>query len=199
MSFQHTCSHCGTEFEAYKSERTYCSRECKDDAHSEKMSGGSNPNWDGGSETLVCENCGAEHEYERREVSERGGSISYCSECKDEWWRDQMIGENHHDWDGGIWPDMAYSRLWRSRRLQALNRDCGRCVVCGVSDADHREGYGKGINVHHIRPRSEFYDEEENWFNADSAHAVDNLVTLCVEHHDQAERGRLDVQTEVSI
>ena len=48
-----TCANCGKEFEirAYRVEQAkslYCSKKCKDDAHSNLMNGSGNPAWKGG-------------------------------------------------------------------------------------------------------------------------------------------------------
>jgi 5-methylcytosine-specific restriction endonuclease McrA len=55
----------------------------------------------------------------------------------------------------------AYGKLW----MQVLRRDGWRCQRCGVL---------KGLQVHHITPRSRLGDDSET-----------NLITLCVDCHQE--------------
>lgn len=54
---------------------------------------------------------------------------------------------------------------WERNRLAALERDGHRCVECGST---------KYLHVHHLTP----------WEPAQGdPHALDNLATLCAQHH----------------
>jgi 5-methylcytosine-specific restriction protein A len=67
-----------------------------------------------------------------------------------------------------------YSPQWRALRLQALERDRWRCVVCGQSVA------GSGAaRVDHIRPRKQHPELEL---------VLGNLRTLCKLHDNQSHR-----------
>ena len=74
------------------------------------------------------------------------------------------------------------SSKWKSLRLKALKRDkfeCQECKRLGLvhTDSIKREGERKSIelNVHHIK-EIEFHPEE--------ALNIDNLETLCLDHHN---------------
>lgn len=69
-----------------------------------------------------------------------------------------------------------WSRRWREKRNQIVERDKCLCKVCkanGVFVYDDLE-------VHHIVPIEENYDLRMD---------EDNLITLCGHHHEEAERG----------
>lgn len=79
---------------------------------------------------------------------------------------------------------------WRDARQRTLERDDYACVVCGLTHEEHRRRddlFGRGLHVHHLTPVAEFDDPAE-------AHVLDNLVTLCADHHSQVERGELNVE-----
>lgn len=71
-----------------------------------------------------------------------------------------------------------WSRKWREKRNQVVERDKYLCQVCkknGVYNYDNLE-------VHHIVPLEEDYDKRLD---------DDNLITLCEKHHEQAEKGEI--------
>lgn len=86
---------------------------------------------------------------------------------------DDQSGENNYNWKGGYG---NYSRAWDSARKRALERDDYECQICGRSDKEHQEAFGKSLDIHHIRPARTFEDQEE-------AHQLSNLVTLCRSCH----------------
>lgn len=68
------------------------------------------------------------------------------------------------------------TKEWQDARNAARERDVNLCVVCrslGEITTD-------GLSVHHIVPL-----EEEFALRVD----MDNLITLCGMHHEEAERG----------
>lgn len=72
-----------------------------------------------------------------------------------------------------------WSRRWREKRNQIVERDKYLCQVCkenGVYNYDNLE-------VHHIVPLEEDYDKRLD---------EGNLITLCVIHHKAADRGEID-------
>jgi len=75
--------------------------------------------------------------------------------------------------------------LWQKRRREAIRRDSSRCVNCSLTNTEHIEEFGTELHVHHITPRRSFEC-------AESAHDLENLVTLCAPCHSRAERGDLD-------
>jgi 5-methylcytosine-specific restriction endonuclease McrA len=70
---------------------------------------------------------------------------------------------------------------WRIQRGRAILRDKSQCTECGMTQREHKRKYEKGLEVHHITPRSEF-DEE-----GVEMHALDNLKTVCVSCHRRIE------------
>ena len=55
-------------------------------------------------------------------------------------------------------------------RERALKRDHYKCQLCRS---------GKGLHVHHIDGR------DERYYNGESNHALDNLITLCAKCHKE--------------
>ncbi|AEH39283.1 homing endonuclease associated repeat-containing protein [Halopiger xanaduensis] len=93
-------------------------------------------------------------------------------------WKDQSA----HEWCG-------YGDNWKEQRLKALKRDNFTCQTpgCERTQRAHREEFSVGLNVHHIRPLSAF-GEAESEVNFERANQLENLVTVCVEHHYLWER-----------
>jgi len=134
---------------------------------------------------------GAEHEYEKYEAKQRSFSLSYCRECDSEYWSYRLGGENHWNYTHGNGDGIPYGDGWRSIRKTILERDDWSCVICGIGNEEHQDNFGgKSLNVHHIIPRSEFYDGETL---DEEANEPDNLVTLCHRHHKQVEANEIQV------
>jgi 5-methylcytosine-specific restriction endonuclease McrA len=60
--------------------------------------------------------------------------------------------------------------LWKKRRVEALERDGYVCQRCGAMPPVE-------LHVHHVLPCRLFGDD------AETAHAIDNLTTLCEHCH----------------
>ncbi len=74
----------------------------------------------------------------------------------------------------------------RQREL-ALDRDGWTCQMpgCTITNDEHYERddlFGGGLHVHHIR-------ESVHFDSAEAADTLDNLISLCAEHHGQVQRG----------
>lgn len=89
----------------------------------------------------------------------------------------EPVIEHHRE---GPWP----GEEWIQQRIRALERDNYRCQTpgCEMTAEKHRERYGCGLHVHHITPRRAFFDESGT-YDAEAANALENLITLCVSHH----------------
>jgi len=55
-----------------------------------------------------------------------------------------------------------------------------------MTDAEHVAEYGKRLEVHHVTPIRHFREDGDH--DHDAANELDNLRTLCIPHHQQAER-----------
>lgn len=76
------------------------------------------------------------------------------------------------------------SGVWRRKAAAIRKRDKDTCLVCldELRRTYHHSGSLSGTEVHHITPLSDNFDlrlEDEN------------LITLCRDHHEQAESGGL--------
>jgi transposase/ribosomal protein L37AE/L43A len=114
--------------------------------------------------TLECPNCGTE--FNRR----KSLGVGYCShEC----WADEY----------GVDAERPYSFGWESMRLKALERDDHECTVCGITDEEHRDRFGFGLDVHHVVPVRLFAQWDKP---IEDAHTLRNLETVCRTHHPDA-------------
>lgn len=90
----------------------------------------------------------------------------------------------------GVWVgplDYGPSQLWQQQREAARARDGYRCQLCGQPESARRQH-----DVHHIRPLRQFLTEATRNGGARSqiyptAHALNNLMTLCPSCHRRAE------------
>lgn len=82
-----------------------------------------------------------------------------------------LSGEDHPSWKGGY--DGYYGESWHRNRKRAIERDGGKCVICGADDR---------IEVHHITPFRKFGLENEQ-----QANRLENLLTLCPDCHGRWE------------
>lgn len=92
-------------------------------------------------------------------------------------------GPDNPRWKDGGEADFYYGSNWRRQRLRVLQRDDYQCQMpgCGITREQHSKEYGKDLNVHHIVPVKFYYRSSDPDF--DQMNRLDNLVTLCVEHH----------------
>jgi hypothetical protein len=68
------------------------------------------------------------------------------------------------------------SAEWQELRSQALERDDYECQSCGITEVEHQEEFGTGLNVHHVTDIADFEDP-------DNADTLENLETLCAKCH----------------
>lgn len=159
-----TCAECGSDVEKWPSEvsdtENFCSRQCK--GHHDRA----DPN-------TQCSWCEAPIHKPQSKL-ENHEDVYCSSDCRDK----HMMTDKHPRWREGKYN--IYVSGWGSSRKEALQRDQYRCQSCGMNDADHREEYGRQLDVHHIQPIRTF-DEPSN------AHTLDNLITLCRLCHSKIE------------
>lgn len=90
-------------------------------------------------------------------------------------------GSRNSNWKGG--PMVEMGPHWYAQRQKALERDGYQCTVCDMSQDEHNDVYGRDLNVHHVTPRR--IAKAEGLF--EKVNDLCNLVTLCHQHHEEAE------------
>jgi 5-methylcytosine-specific restriction endonuclease McrA len=70
-------------------------------------------------------------------------------------------------------------------RKDVLERDDYKCIMCGMTNADHIKKWGREITIDHIDHNGRYADQPNN--------LMDNLQTLCLRchgHKDAIKHGR---------
>lgn len=180
-----TCEQCGETREALPAvvenrDQHFCSKDCHSQWLSESKSGEAHRWWEGGRTTLECDYCGDEYEVK----PSRDDQSRFCSyECLGKARKSEMAGEGNPNWAGGYEP--YYGPNWRQQRKNRLQFDEYQCVVCGLTDEEHKREYGAELSVHHVTPFVEFVDD--NTVDYKSANRLVNLRTMCIDCHQQWE------------
>lgn len=180
-----SCEICDSEFEYYESEKKglYCPECVRNEDWREPpvVNGSDNHRWAGGKTEKDCDVCGKSV---RRYPSGFENDVVCCSqECREVWLSESFTGEGHPNWAGG--GSIHYGQGWRRARLAALDRDDRTCQVCGETANE----IGRNPDVHHIVPVRAFVDVEGA--EVGDAHAVENLICLCVSCHRNADVGNI--------
>jgi 5-methylcytosine-specific restriction endonuclease McrA len=115
--------------------------------------------------TVTCSGC--EELFQRRQSLD----TEYCSMAC---WRTDNVATGIRQY---------YTGEWNRQREKAIERDGYQCIVCGVGDEEHRQRFGRGLEVHHLTPVRLF----NKWDKPpEHAHVLRNLVTVCRTHHPGA-------------
>ncbi|MFC4823991.1 HNH endonuclease [Halorussus aquaticus] len=168
------CQLCESEFTYYPSEKkgTYCP-ECVESADGLLPQNSTTKNRVSVS-CLYCETT-LEVYPSRAETRKRG---VFCdSDCYGAWLSENIVGENHHQWEGG---DFDYGQKWWRVRREALERDDYTCQHCGIS----KDEIGRNPDVHHVERVRDFERTEK-------AHTLENVITLCRSCHRNVEAGNV--------
>lgn len=185
---EYTCDYCGDVNEDYPSkvgryEREFCNKEChrlwqKNERPSEGH------NWyNGGPVEVECSNCGKT--VERKASIAEQNTFNYCStDCESEHKSRTLRGENHPRWKGGV--KIWYGPNWREKRAERLEYDDYQCVICGMSNGEHKELHGCNLHVHHIQPARTFL-EDGHIIDYERANRLENLLTMCYKCHGRYE------------
>jgi endogenous inhibitor of DNA gyrase (YacG/DUF329 family) len=142
---------------------------------------------------VECENCGKSKEVYPYRLNENSNKRFFCdNKCQGNWWSENLTGEDHPLYmGGGEWSNKLGAK-WHKYRDKCLERDEYECRVCGKTQSKHIEEHDFGLDVHHIEPRRNFYKDEER--SIDESNKMENLITLCREHHVKAENGNIDLE-----
>lgn len=87
-------------------------------------------------------------------------------------------GERNPSWKDEPTHQSYTHPLWKENRPKAMERDGGICQHpgCDLTREKHRELFGMDLIMHHI--------DREHWpENKQKFHALDNLVAICLRHH----------------
>jgi len=82
--------------------------------------------------------------------------------------RKLKLGSNNPNFNGGESREYV---LWKKDRLTALNTHGEYCAMCGMTMGEHKNFYGRGLHVHHIK-RDKPLDN-----------SIQNTIVLCNKCH----------------
>lgn len=96
--------------------------------------------------------------------------------------RGHPSGPENPAWKGG-YGDISYGPNWYQQRKRALERDDFQCQMpgCTIDREQHRELFGRDLNVHHIVPLGNFIDAD-GVLDYEQANQLENLATVCHRH-----------------
>lgn len=167
------CENCGNSFKVkpYRKKEgksNYCDNACQ--GEDEDRSGENGPAFKGKIHS-ECETCGNPVE---RHQSRSDRNNFFCSfSCRGKWQSENVVGEAHHQWEGG---QMGYGATWIPMREKVRERDENTCQLCGDGEKEN----GRKPAVHHIKPVRSFDDPND-------AHFMENLVQVCQACHAELE------------
>lgn len=172
------CRTCGSNFSYYPSDKdgVYCS-DCVESASGLLPENPATEN----RVSVPCEFCDTTVETHPSHAENRTRGVFCDLGCYGAWLSENVVGENHHQWEGG---NLDYGRKWWRIRRKALERDEHTCQHCGKA----KDEIGRNPDVHHVE-RVRSFDEPVE------AHTLDNVVTLCRSCHRNAEAGNIATPT----
>lgn len=169
-----TCQTCDAVFDYYPSEKdgVYC-EDCVSTADGLLPE---NPAQKNRVET-ECTYCGDDMTVVPSRLNDREHGVFCSRTCHGAWLSTNVVGPDHHQWEGG---EIRYGGTWWRVRKRALARDEYQCQKCGRSSDD----LGRNPDVHHIERVRDFDDPSD-------AHRLSNVVTLCRSCHRHVEAGNV--------
>jgi len=169
------CERCGQEF--YRAPSYGFHRFCSSRCSTADRAGANSPAWKGGKVSYWCDQCGAE--VKRRPGDVRWQHVLCSRDCQSAWQSENLVGPNSPIWQGGKPGSGVYFRAQRGEALRLADYQCERC---GFSEIEYQKKYGKGLDVHHIRPYTDFTPGDP------AVHDIENLRALCRACHIREER-----------
>lgn len=178
-----SCAACGQEKQVTESvkglyDRFFCDDDCKGTYRSLNWVGKNSPAWKGGNVPVNCTWCGAVKEV--RPVIAKQDHHFCDNSCFGKWGSVHYRGENNPFWKGGY--DEYYGPNWEEQREKRLERDGYECVICGMGREEHYDKYACDFPIHHVQ-RKENFRRPDGSLDYETANMVENLRTLCSEHH----------------
>jgi 5-methylcytosine-specific restriction endonuclease McrA len=182
------CEYCGSAITKYPSvkdqaEMDFCNKECHRRWQSECKPKEEHNWWEGGKETVQCSYCGKRQK--RKPAIVEANNWFFCStDCESSFKSEKITREKHPRWKGGHNHD--YGPNWNKQREKRLEKDGYECVVCGMSNGQHREEHNCGLHVHHIERKDSFRTDDGD-LDYERANRLENLITLCYKCHGRWE------------
>lgn len=165
------CEWCGAEYEEVdsRSERSsYCSKECKHEGHSLRMSGQANPSYENGKTRYSCDWCG---DLVKKYASDTGERVFCSLSCRSAWRSKNRSGRDWPTWTGGR-PLYEQVRRLMPGVWREVSKRCKQgkpCKLCGERTTER-------MAAHHIVP-----------LMSGGANVDELLMPLCASCHPTVE------------
>lgn len=170
------CEICDSEFSFYPSDKDgrFCT-ECVEEADGLLPE---NPAEKIERINTECPNCGETIAVLPSRLERRKRGVFCDNSCYGTWLSEHVVGENHHQWEGG---NRNYGKKWWQIRRAALERDNSECQLCEKGTSQ----IGRKPDVHHLQRVRDFDDPQD-------AHTLNNVISLCRSCHRCVETGAVD-------
>lgn len=192
---EYDCHNCGDTVCRYEStipnpERVFCDSDCTAAwlLDTEEFGGPDHPRYN--QIEVSCDYCG--DTFTRSPSQDKLGGTFCSAECKNASHSDRVSGGGNPNWRHGQSDTHTYGTGWEKTRTEVLERDGFECAICGLSDSAHRRSYNGGLEIHHIKPISEFGTQEK-------ANRLENLISLCSRCHGRVEHGGTEIRDKLAV
>lgn len=161
-----TCDWCDTEFARCDSQMTEDGSFCSEECYASALEGRTKEDHSSWKENVevICDECGTP--FSVRPSRADRYPHTFCNyDCFASWETDH--GESRN-----------YGPNWQEIRQKVIDRDGNICTYDGCNRTECTDG--RSLHVHHILPFVQFDNRQK-------ANQMDNLRTLCDEHHRAVE------------
>jgi 5-methylcytosine-specific restriction endonuclease McrA len=165
------CNECGAEYYGGGKNREFCSTKCFGKSKRVKKI------------EKECPECN-EISLVYPHYSKKHDNVFCSSSCRSDWLeKNSLFATDNPNYKDGKYN--GFGSNWHKKREEALERDNYVCQNCSKT----KEENGRSLSVHHIKPRSEFIQNENT--EVEESNKLSNLVTLCRGCHMKAEHNNI--------
>lgn len=193
MGVQINCDECGKEFEEYpchieEDKKNFCSNDCQAQFQSNNWVGEDNPRWDGGKETVACEECGREYKVPSCEVEDS----QFCSRsCVNKDW---MVEAKNRECD-----ECGTSFKRKSCNIKGDHVFCSdSCYRSWISDRYDGEGNPMYIHGNHTHSYGENWPEQRRKAITRDEYTCQSCGMTRDEHYEKTGRD-LEIHHKIPI
>lgn len=118
---------------------------------------------------------------------------THCKKGTHEWTKSNIVVVDGRNRCAPCYKAKKQRYYFGENRELAIQRDGGKCVECGMTREQHREKYGRDINVDHIDKMGVSVPKDKK------NNGLSNLQTLCASCHTRKDSRRLTDSQVINI